>query len=127
MRGTWRKFLLAILVLAALTALAYHSRHRIHLADFTWRKFSQAVGQANIWLLLLSLVAIYGCYAIRALRWQRFSRYLGATRFAAVYSGTIMGFAAIFILGRAGEPVRPLHAGPQEPFAGCEHVWYLGA
>ncbi len=59
-------------------------------------------------LLLLALVAIYVCYALRALRWMRFSRALGKTRFWNVYSATLMGFAATFLLGRAGEPVRPV-------------------
>jgi uncharacterized protein (TIRG00374 family) len=108
MRATLRKFFIAALILAALFAIAYQSRHKIHLADFTWRKFASSVGQANIWLLLLSLVAIYGCYAIRAVRWQRFCRYLGPTTFLNTYTGTLMGFASIFVLGRAGEPVRPL-------------------
>ena len=108
MRSTLRRALVTIIVLAALAALAYRSRHRIHLADFTWRKFSHAVGQANLWLLLLALVGIYGCYALRAVRWQRFSRYLGPSRFVDVCAATIMGFASIFVLGRAGEPVRPL-------------------
>jgi len=108
MRATLRRLLIALLILAALVAVAYQSRHKIHLADFTWRKFIQSVGQANVWLLLLAVVAIYGCYAIRAVRWQRFCRYLGPTGFLNTYAGTLMGFAAIFVLGRAGEPVRPL-------------------
>ncbi len=108
MRSTLRRVVIAILILAALAAVAYQSRHKIHLADFTWRKFIESVGQANIWLLLLSLVAIYGCYALRAARWQRFCRYLGPATFLNTYTGTLMGFASIFVLGRAGEPVRPL-------------------
>src|ERR1700686_3442720 len=108
MRATLRRLIVALLVLAALVGIAYQSRHKIHLADFTWRKFIHSVGQANIWLLLLSFVAIYGCYAIRAVRWQRFCRYLGKPTFMNPYAGTLMGFAAIFVLGRAGEPVRPL-------------------
>src|SRR6266446_4871342 len=108
MRATLRRLIVALLVLAALAGIAYQSRHKIHLADFTWRKFIHSVGQANVWLLLLSIIAIYGCYAIRALRWQRFCRYLGPTSFVNTFTGTVMGFAAIFVLGRAGEPVRPL-------------------
>jgi uncharacterized protein (TIRG00374 family) len=108
MRATLRRVLIAIVILAALIGLAYQSRHKINLADFTWSKFIESVGQANIWLLLLSFLAIYGCYAIRAVRWQRFCRYLGPTTFTNTFAGTLMGFAAIFVLGRAGEPVRPL-------------------
>jgi len=108
MRGTWRRVLLAVVVLAALAALAYGSRHKIHLTDFTWRKFAHSVSQANLWLLLLSVVAIYACYAIRAVRWQVFCRHLGPTRFGDIYKATIMGFASIFVLGRPGEAIRPL-------------------
>jgi glycosyltransferase 2 family protein len=108
MRANYRKFLIGLVVIVALGAFAYHSRHKIHLADFTWKKFMHSVSLANIPLLLLSIVAIYGCYAIRALRWQRFSRYMGAATFWETYSATLMGFASIFLFARVGEPVRPL-------------------
>src|ERR1700679_3493632 len=108
MRGNLRKSLLALAVLAALGLIAYHSRHKIHITDFTWSKLKDSVAQANIWLLLLALLGIYGCYAIRAVRWQRFSRYCGKTRFLDVFNPPLMVFGAIFVLGRPGEPVRPL-------------------
>ena len=108
MRGRFRRILIALLILAGVVALAYHSRHKIHLADFTWRKFIDSVSQANVLLLLACLVGLYGCYAIRAVRWQRFCKYFGSTTFRNIYAGTLIGFASIFVLGRAGEPVRPL-------------------
>jgi uncharacterized protein (TIRG00374 family) len=127
MRATLRRLVVALLVLAALAAIAYQSRHKIHLADFTWRKFIHSVGQANVWLLLLSIIAIYGCYAIRALRWQRFCRYLGPTSFVNTFTGTVMGFASIFVLGRAGEPVRPLLLARKDrlPVAGMFGIFFL--
>ncbi|HWZ54878.1 MAG TPA: lysylphosphatidylglycerol synthase transmembrane domain-containing protein [Verrucomicrobiae bacterium] len=108
MRGRLRRILIALLILAGVVALAYHSRHKIHLADFTWKRFIESVSQANLLLLVVCLVGIYGAYAIRAVRWQRFCKYVGPTTFANTYAGTLIGFASIFILGRAGEPVRPL-------------------
>jgi uncharacterized protein (TIRG00374 family) len=59
-------------------------------------------------LLVISTLVIYACFAIRSLRWMRFSRTLGETHFRNVYPATLMGFACIFLLGRAGEPVRPV-------------------
>jgi glycosyltransferase 2 family protein len=125
MRGFLRKLLLAALALGVLAALAYLSRRKIHLGDFTWSRFVHAVSQANLWLLLLSAIAVYGAYALRSLRWQRLSRYFGASRFFDVYSATVMGFASIFILGRAGEPVRPLLLArkSRQPVAGMFGVW----
>lgn len=127
MLGRLRRILIGLLILAGVVALAYQSRHKIHLADFTWKKFIFSVGQANIVLLLLCLVGIYGCYAIRAVRWQRFCKYLGPTNFANTYSGTLMGFAAIFVLGRAGEPVRPLLLARKErlPVASMFGIFFL--
>src|SRR5229473_400616 len=127
MRGFLRKLLLAILALGALAALAYLSRRKIHLADFTWSRFIHAVGQSNKWLLLLSAIAVYGAYALRSLRWQRLSRYLGPSGFLDVYSATVMGFASIFILGRPGELVRPLLLARKthQPVASMFGVWVL--
>jgi len=127
MRGRFRRIIIALVVLAALFAIAYHSRHQVHLADFTWKNFVQSVYQANKLRLLLALVAVYGCYAIRAVRWQRFCRYLGPTTFANTYSGTLMGFASIFVLGRAGEPVRPLLLARKErlPVASMFGIYFL--
>ncbi|HEY2645389.1 MAG TPA: lysylphosphatidylglycerol synthase transmembrane domain-containing protein [Candidatus Acidoferrales bacterium] len=127
MIGRLRRIFFALLILAGVVALAYQSRHKIHLADFTWRKFSASVGQANVFLLLLCLAGIYACYAIRAVRWQRFCKYVGPTNFLNTYAGTLMGFAAIFILGRAGEPVRPLILARKErlPVASMFGIFFL--
>jgi glycosyltransferase 2 family protein len=57
---------------------------------------------------LLSLVAIYVCYSLRALRWQVLQSNLGPSSFWAIYKLTLAGFSAVFLLGRAGEPIRPL-------------------
>jgi hypothetical protein len=127
MRARLRRILIALLILAGVVALAYQSRHKIHLADFTWKRFIASVGQANVPLLFLCLVGLYGCYAIRAVRWQRFCKYLGPTNFRNTFAGTLMGFASIFILGRAGEPVRPLILARKErlPVSGMFGIYFL--
>ena len=63
---------------------------------------------ANYFLLFLALITIYACYAVRALRWQRFQAHVGPARFWNIYPMTLAGFSALFLLGRAAEPVRPL-------------------
>ena len=108
MRSYLRKLLLLALVLIILIALLYRSRQAIGLQDFSWDRLLDALGQAQPLLLLLSLTGIFATYALRALRWQRFCRYLGHPHFLSIYSSTLIGFTAIFLLGRAGEPVRPL-------------------
>src|SRR5271163_921788 len=103
-----RKLLLLLLGVVALGYFLYKFRSSIALKGFRWPMVVQSLHHARLSLLLLSIVAIYGCFAIRALRWMRFSRALGKTRFWNVYSATLMGFTATFLLGRAGEPVRPV-------------------
>lgn len=108
MRRSVRKTLWLIVALAIAVGLLYRFRGAIMLGGFNWHKLGVALGNANIPLLLLAVASIYVSYALRSLRWVRFSRYMGRPTFGNVYSATIMGFTAIFVLGRAGEPVRPL-------------------
>ena len=103
-----RKLLFVVVGLCVLGFAIYRSSGLIHLADFSGAKLFLAVRGANPYYLILSLVAIYGCYAIRALRWELFQKNLGESNFWTIYKLTLAGFSAVFLLGRAGEPVRPL-------------------
>ncbi|MGH9683047.1 MAG: lysylphosphatidylglycerol synthase transmembrane domain-containing protein [Candidatus Acidiferrales bacterium] len=104
----YRRYLLLLLAVLALAIFVYKFRNSITLEGFHWSLVGASLRRARLGLLILSLVAIYGCYAVRALRWQRFCRALGETHFWNVYAATLMGFACTFILGRAGEPIRPV-------------------
>jgi len=108
MRSAWLKIVLAVVAVAALAALAYRSQGAIHLADFSWSRLWGEVAGTRKGYLLAALAAVYLAYLLRALRWRRFCRYLGPANLSDVYGATLMGFAAIFLLGRPAEPVRPL-------------------
>ncbi|HXM95177.1 MAG TPA: lysylphosphatidylglycerol synthase transmembrane domain-containing protein [Candidatus Dormibacteraeota bacterium] len=108
MRAASRKLLVVVLGLLVLGFVLYRLSGSLHLAGFSGAKVLHAVRGANPYYLLLSLVAIYACYALRSLRWKVFQKNLGASHFWRIYGSTVAGFAAIFLLGRAGEPVRPL-------------------
>ena len=127
MRSSSRKLLIGLLGLAVLGLVIYFSRGFIHLKDFSGAKLLHAVRNANPYLLVLSIVAIYCCYAIRALRWKVFQGNLGPSRFWPIYSMTLAGFSAIFLLGRAGEPVRPVLLARKEglPFADMFGIYFL--
>lgn len=103
-----RKYLLLLVAVLGLVYFFYKFRHSITLEGFHWRMVASSLLEARWELLLLSIAGVYACYAIRALRWMHFCRTLGPTRFSHVYSGTLMGFACMFLLGRAGEPIRPV-------------------
>lgn len=127
MRASSRKLLVGVVGLCLLGFVIYRSRGFFHFGDFSGAKFLHAVGGANFSYLALSILAIYGCYALRALRWQVFQRNLGPAHFWTVYEMTLAGFASIFLLGRAGEPIRPLLLARKEklPIAGMFGIYVL--
>jgi len=108
MRSSSRnKLLFILLALAVVGFLLYRSSGLLHSGDF-FANLLKAVRRADPALLALSTVAIYACYAIRALRWQVLQRNLGPSRFWQIYAMTLAGFAAVLALGRPGEPIRVL-------------------
>jgi uncharacterized protein (TIRG00374 family) len=111
MHRTSRRLVILALAVAALGYFAYKFRNSITLEGFQWSTVGQSLHQANLGLLLLALVTIYGCFAIRAVRWNWLSRSFGPATFGATYSATLSGFACTFLLGRAGEPIRPVLIG----------------
>ncbi len=108
MRVSSRKLVLLAAGLCIVGLILYRSRTFFHFGDFSGAKLLHAVRDANLPLLALSVFAIYACYALRSLRWQVFQRNLGPSHFWEIYKLTLAGFSAVFLFGRAGEPIRPL-------------------
>jgi uncharacterized protein (TIRG00374 family) len=105
---SYGKWLFALVTLAAVAFVLYHLRDSLHFSQFSGQRLWDSVRGANYALLLLSIVTIYVCYAIRALRWQKFQAHVGHAEFWNIYAMNLAGFAALFLLGRAAEPVRPI-------------------
>ncbi len=103
-----RRYLLLLLAVVVLGYFLYRFRGSITHGEFRWQLVWASLREERISLLLLSLVTIYACYAVRALRWVRFCHWLGETHFWSVYSATLAGFTCTFLLGRPAEPVRPV-------------------
>src|SRR5215467_6263918 len=108
MQTSSRKLLVVLGSVLLAGGVVYQSNRFLHSVHFSGEKLLDAVVKAKLSLLLLPIFVIYACFAIRSLRWQLFQGNLGSSRFWVIYKMTLAGFAAIFILGRAGEPVRPL-------------------
>ncbi|HEX8177134.1 MAG TPA: lysylphosphatidylglycerol synthase transmembrane domain-containing protein [Pyrinomonadaceae bacterium] len=92
---------IALILLAALI-LWWFSR------GLDWKEVSAAVKSADWRLLTAAVLAISVGYGIRAYRWRVLLAPLAPARLREVFVATTMGFAAIFIFGRAGEVVRPV-------------------
>jgi len=127
MRTSSRKLAAILAAVLLLGFVIYRSSGMLRLGDFSGAKLLHAVRGANPYLLILSLVAIYACYALRALRWHVFQKNLGDSTFSTIYAATLAGFASVFLLGRAGEPVRPLLLARNEklPVSGMFGVYVL--
>jgi uncharacterized membrane protein YbhN (UPF0104 family) len=103
-----RRYLLLLLAALAVAFFFYKFRNSIGLQGFRWEMVGHSLRHARMGLLLLGVVIIYVCFALRAVRWMRFCRWIGPSHFWRVYDATLMGFTCVFLLGRAGEPVRPV-------------------
>ena len=127
MRASSRKLVLLAVGLCVVGFILYRARTLLHFGDFSGAKLLHAVRNANPFLLLLSVLAIYFCYALRSLRWQVFQRNLGPSHFWNIYKLTLAGFASVFLLGRAGEPVRPMLLARTErlPLSGMFGIYVL--
>lgn len=127
MQTSSRKLLVILAGFLLAGFVVYQSTGFVHKANFSGEKLLHAVAGANLYLLLLPIFVIYACYAIRALRWQLFQGNLGTSRFWVIYKMTLAGFAAMFILGRPGEPVRPLLLARKEklPISGMFGIYAL--
>jgi uncharacterized protein (TIRG00374 family) len=122
-----RKLLVVLIGLLVLGFVAYRSIGMLHHSDFSGAEMLRAVRSANPYYLILSLVAIYACYALRALRWKVFQQNLGPSSFWNIYKMTLAGFSALQLLGRPGEPVRPFLLARKEklPVSGMFGVYLL--
>jgi glycosyltransferase 2 family protein len=75
---------------------------------FDWALMIETLGHARPGWVLFSWAAIYATYFGRALRWAVFLKPLKpAPSLRNLMTATIIGFAAITLLGRPGEVVRP--------------------
>lgn len=97
-------------VLAALALIVY----RWHTGGFSGRAFMGSLRHADWSWLALALILILGTYIGRALRWEVMLRPLlkhdgedKSPNFFRLLAATCIGFTAVVLFGRAGEPVRP--------------------
>lgn len=102
--GRWR----TLLVLAAAVAVAALLAWRWREVGFEWREFSATFHQLHWGWVVLSAAFALLTYLGRALRWQVLLRPVRPrSSLWNLLSATAIGFTAIVLFGRAGEPVRP--------------------
>src|SRR5207302_9270489 len=127
MQKSSRKLLVVLIGLLVLGFVVYRSSGMLRHSEFSGAEMLRAVRSANPYYLILSLITIYVCYAVRALRWKVFQQNLGPSSFWNIYKMTLAGFSALQLLGRPGEPVRPVLLARKEklPMSGMFGVYRL--
>src|ERR1044071_2362253 len=101
------------LVIAAVLAFAGIAWATYHFATGPeWHEFSGAalwnsLSQADPLYLLLAGVFTFASYLFRAFRWKVFLSPIKRAELGGLFAATLVGFASIVLLSRAGEIVRP--------------------
>ncbi len=100
---SYRKYIeFAVLCLLASLLLWWFGR------NLNWTEVRRSVGDSNPYLLAAAILLICSVYLFRAFRWGALLKPLSAARFSDLFAATTIGFSAVFLIGRAGEFVRPV-------------------
>lgn len=103
-----KKHLGAVIAAVAVLAAVWFVVQRLRTSGFAWREFATALANVDWRWLALSMILGMATYAGRALRWEIMIRPLRPDASVwRILSGTAIGFTAVVLFGRAGEPVRP--------------------
>src|SRR5258708_2429682 len=94
--------ILALVVIALIVAYQYRD------VKFDWTLFAKTLRDLQWGWLLASVAATLATYWSRAVRWQILLEPLKKMGLEPALTATLIGFSAIYILGRAGEPIGPL-------------------
>ena len=94
------KYIVLLLITAAI--FWYFGR------NLDWQEVTQSLRQADPWYLWWAVFIICAGYFFRAVRWQVLLAPITESSLRELFATTTVGFAAIFLIGRAGEIVRPM-------------------
>jgi uncharacterized protein (TIRG00374 family) len=98
----------AVLGVLAILAAVLFVVYRWRQSGFVWEKFAAVFSDVDWSWLSLALALILATYVGRALRWEIMLRPLTkGVRLWGLVVATVIGFTAVVLFGRAGEPVRP--------------------
>ncbi|MDD5541999.1 MAG: lysylphosphatidylglycerol synthase transmembrane domain-containing protein [Acidobacteriia bacterium] len=99
----WAALLLGVLIL-----IARGMKNNPEWRAFSWAQFTDNLLHVQISWLLVALLVTLLSYLLRALRWREFLFPVKKTSVGTLLSAVVIGFAAVSLLGRAGELTRPI-------------------
>jgi hypothetical protein len=113
---------------AIIIALIFYNLSRSpEWANFQWTRLWALMTGARPDLVLLTLIAVFGSYLVRALRWRFFLSPIKKASLWVLFVGQILGFSSIYLIGRPGEFVRPAYIAKREniSMSAMLAVWLL--
>jgi glycosyltransferase 2 family protein len=96
------KHLKTVLLVVLTAVVVFWFSRNLH-----WTEVEASLARANWGLLAAGVLATSLSYVLRALRWRALLRPITRTNLSDAFAATVIGFSAVFLLGRAGEVVRP--------------------
>lgn len=110
-----------------LVLIIYNLRHDPEWRQFNWDRLWATLVSAKPGLLVVALVAVYVTFLVRALRWQYLMRPIKRGSLWILFAGQLLGFSAIYLVGRPGEFVRPAYIAKKEslPITSMVAVWLM--
>lgn len=76
--------------------------------NLDWAQVGQSLQKADPVYLLIAVFIVCLGYLLRSIRWRALLAPITETSLKELFATTTVGFAAIFLVGRAGEIVRPM-------------------
>src|SRR5688500_2090256 len=76
--------------------------------NLDWGQVRASLSQADPWYLSAAVLIISTGYLLRAIRWKVLLSPITESSLKELFATTTVGFAAIFLIGRTGEIVRPM-------------------
>src|SRR5262245_58668672 len=98
-----RTIVVAAVAVAFVAAAIY-----VLTSGFDFSLFVASLWEINPWWMTASIVVSLLTYLFRAYRWRVLLRPVREVAIRPLLEATLIGFSAIFILGRAGEVARPV-------------------
>ena len=83
--------------------------------NLNWQEVSSSLRRADPWYLSYAVLIICFGYLLRAIRWRVLLEPITPSSLKELFATTTVGFAAIFLIGRAGEIVRPMWLPMRDP------------
>jgi uncharacterized membrane protein YbhN (UPF0104 family) len=109
MRKNQRQWLSIAVIAIVLIFLFWRTSQSSDWKHFQWHEVWSLLIHANRYWLGAAVVFTYASYLIRAYRWKFFLDPFKRSSLGVLFPAQILGFSAVYLIGRPGELVRPAY------------------